>query len=472
MKNMSCSLIALLGGMSLALGTWGNVCHDVSTGNTWTYSVMDDATADLRSFYTMSATSLGSLVIPSTLDGYPVTSIGKDSFANCVGLASVTIPSGVTSIGRRAFSGCVDLKSVTIPPSVMSIGREAFEDCSSLMSVTISSRVTAIGKDAFENCRGLKVIYVDPGDTIRVRGMLLGCIGDKDWDDRVNPHELFRNIRIVEGTGGDHSMTPSTGRTVVPVLTADEITGSVEVLKATVVKGCLLDAEGRVAGSMELKIGKEGSKGCRLSGSAMLFGGRKLAVRTDSRFSARLSEGPADVSLSVVRGGRMNVRIGGRADGSLAFAGSWGDYVVTSAQIGGEVMKTAAFLVDGVFPRTIGDDMVNSDYLPSEEPVMMDGRRWKVARPATVRYARNRVTGEYGWIVNNGQNNPNRTNLSALKLSYTSKTGVFRGAFTIYLRHGTRMRKVPVRVDGLLVDGVGYGMALIRGVGGIAVLVQ
>ena len=45
----------------------------------------------------------GSLVIPATYNGKPVTSIGVDAFRDCTGLTSVTIPNGVTSIGTRAF---------------------------------------------------------------------------------------------------------------------------------------------------------------------------------------------------------------------------------------------------------------------------------------------------------------------------------------------------------------------------------
>ena len=41
----------------------------------------------------------GDLVIPATLVGYPVTSIGDLAFEDCSYLTSVTIPEGVTTIG-------------------------------------------------------------------------------------------------------------------------------------------------------------------------------------------------------------------------------------------------------------------------------------------------------------------------------------------------------------------------------------
>src|SRR6266536_3556725 len=77
----------------------------------------------------------GAIVIASTYNGYPVTSIGHDAF-NGTGLTSVTIPNSVTSIGNGAFSNCTSLTRVTIPNSVTSIGYEAFMRCTNLTNFT------------------------------------------------------------------------------------------------------------------------------------------------------------------------------------------------------------------------------------------------------------------------------------------------------------------------------------------------
>ena len=74
----------------------------------------------------------GSVVIPDTIDGYPVTSIGNSAFDGCTGLTEVTIPNSVTTIGDYAFYNCTGLAEVTIPDSVTSIGDSAFEGCSNL----------------------------------------------------------------------------------------------------------------------------------------------------------------------------------------------------------------------------------------------------------------------------------------------------------------------------------------------------
>ncbi len=45
----------------------------------------------------------GLVIIPETINGLPVTSIGDYAFFECYGLTSITIPEGVTSIGDSAF---------------------------------------------------------------------------------------------------------------------------------------------------------------------------------------------------------------------------------------------------------------------------------------------------------------------------------------------------------------------------------
>lgn len=79
--------------------------------------------------------SVTEVVIPSEIEGYPVTSIGEYAFCDCTGLTSVTIPNSVTTICRKAFYGCSGLTSITIPSSVIRIAPLAFRWCSKLSDV-------------------------------------------------------------------------------------------------------------------------------------------------------------------------------------------------------------------------------------------------------------------------------------------------------------------------------------------------
>ena len=112
----------------------------------------------------------GALVIPSAVNGVPVTSIGDSAFTsgNCENLTAVTIPNSVTSIGDYAFSGCIGMTNVTIPNSVASIGRQVFGSCISLASVTIPDSVTSIGQQAFTSS-GLTGVTI-PNGVISIGG--------------------------------------------------------------------------------------------------------------------------------------------------------------------------------------------------------------------------------------------------------------------------------------------------------------
>lgn len=98
----------------------------------------------------------GTVVVPGTILGLPVTRIGKWAFSFSPKLTSICLPDGITSIGKAAFRYCINLAEVTIPNGVNIIEDDAFAGCWSLTHVTIPDTVTRIGSFVFEGCSNLK----------------------------------------------------------------------------------------------------------------------------------------------------------------------------------------------------------------------------------------------------------------------------------------------------------------------------
>lgn len=102
----------------------------------------------------------GELVIPSEIEGLPVTTIAAYAFEGCSGLTLVTIPDSVTDIGAFAFYNCSGLTSVTIPDGVTCIYKYTFAQCKSLKSIRIPDSVTSIREWTFYNCQNLESITI------------------------------------------------------------------------------------------------------------------------------------------------------------------------------------------------------------------------------------------------------------------------------------------------------------------------
>jgi len=103
----------------------------------------------------------GELIIPDTIDGYPVTAIGNSAFWRCDGLTSVVIPDSVKSIDGYAFSQCRSLKSVTLPRGLTTVREGMFNGCESLTSLYMPKSVTTIEGYAFSGCYSLAEVFYD-----------------------------------------------------------------------------------------------------------------------------------------------------------------------------------------------------------------------------------------------------------------------------------------------------------------------
>ena len=81
--------------------------------------------------------SVSDVVIPSEIEGLPVTAISVGAFYLSA-ITSIEIPDTVTSIGEMAFLGCTSLKSVKLSTGVAKIDKNAFGSCSALQEIQVA----------------------------------------------------------------------------------------------------------------------------------------------------------------------------------------------------------------------------------------------------------------------------------------------------------------------------------------------
>lgn len=150
------------------------------------------------------------VMIPDTIEGYPVTFIGERAFydcrrivaiqfpknvktigayafCHCTGLASLTLPEGLKTIGDYAFCYCTNLTTLTLPQGLTAIGNSAFSDCSSLSQLTLSQGLVTIGPYAFYDCLKLSSVTLPQGLQEIGKGAFFHC---KSLTDIILPEGL------------------------------------------------------------------------------------------------------------------------------------------------------------------------------------------------------------------------------------------------------------------------------------------
>ncbi len=221
MKSKFYIYLVLLGGMLLALpavmeAQFPPLFQYTTNGETFFYNTNGNGGAII-----IAGAGTNVIVVPGTLNGLPVVSIGADYFTGrsinppiasviitnanitigdwafflCPNLTNIVIGSGITSIGYNAFARCAILSQVTVDPlnpaystaggilfdknqttlirclinpvgnytvpgTVTNIAPAAFAQCTQLTSITIPSSVTCIGSNAFDFCAGLGGITI------------------------------------------------------------------------------------------------------------------------------------------------------------------------------------------------------------------------------------------------------------------------------------------------------------------------
>lgn len=146
-KVLACLLAALILISSLS---FFSVFAD--NNSDFSYEIKTDEFANPPKDYVEITAYNGSdphMVIPSEIEGLPVTSIHDYAFGMNEAITSVTFPETLESIGGMAFSGCTGLTKVEIPENVKILHYESFAACKNLTEVTLNNPKVAIARNVF-----------------------------------------------------------------------------------------------------------------------------------------------------------------------------------------------------------------------------------------------------------------------------------------------------------------------------------
>ena len=169
------------------------------TTPTFNYIKLNDGTLEITTVEDYDQ----NVSIPSTIDGFSVSSIAPQLFSNNKEITHVYIPDSVINIGSSAFYGCSNLINITIPDSVINIGDEAFYGCTNLTSAIIGNNVEIIGNDAFSGCSSLTSITIPDSVTSIINGSFYGCTSMENifvsennnvYDSRNNCNAIIETV--------------------------------------------------------------------------------------------------------------------------------------------------------------------------------------------------------------------------------------------------------------------------------------
>jgi len=173
----------------------------------FSYDLTKDGTGIIITDYTGQG---GNVVIPSTIENYPVKRIGnyafqgeEDEYAvnNCDKITSIVVPDSVEEIGFKAFAYINELTQVTLPNGLKIIQHTMFKDCKKLKKANLPSNLELINYKAFEYCGELSELII-PDSLTKVE--FIGFFGnspDSFYGCRKLPIATRQKIKNLGYTG-------------------------------------------------------------------------------------------------------------------------------------------------------------------------------------------------------------------------------------------------------------------------------
>ena len=122
------------------------------------------------------------------------------------------------------------------------------------------------------------------------------------------------------------------------------------------------------------------------------------------------------------------------------FTATWSSKRVFSAVSGAGAVPSPMYLTIKGFDATAGIGGRTVTISPADDMVVVAGSKW---------------TGTKG--------------VSDLSVTFKPKDGTFKGSFNFQVLEGGKPKKLRAAVSGVVVDGVGYGTAVFKGIGSLPI---
>ena len=277
------------------------------------------------------------------------------------------------------------------------------------------------------------------------------------------------------GAGGEQTFTEKKGRSVTLVLGSNGLTGSFEgyaveavanvyALKNAASKEKAKDADAKYVGAYNV-FAEEGAVTVSVAkkGKAKVAGTLSDGTKLSASAQLLVGDGIACATFVVPKQG-------------LAFAMWFGEETtvvgLTDPVVGtGSDLKgqANAFYVD---VDALTDALAAAgarplaDFVPFDVPVASNGKKWTVAGGAKAGKIKYDASSDLAW------DDKASANPAGLSLSYSAKTGTFTGSFKVYGVVKGKLKSYMAKVTGVLVNGRGYGYAIISKVGSATVWIE
>ena len=158
--------------------------------------------------------NVSALMIPSVLDGYTVTGIGRSAIAARKELFTIVVPDTVTEIDDSAFTNNSNLENILFSNNLKKLGSNAFQNCINLLKINLPEGLEEIEYGAFSNCTELKTAYIPTtikdtgsmGAGLSLPGAFGNCgkLTDITFGGRRDSRDTGWTIRPMSGDNGDY----------------------------------------------------------------------------------------------------------------------------------------------------------------------------------------------------------------------------------------------------------------------------